>query len=49
MAEIKLFFADCAGVPSNCSYLHEAVIMDEALLRRAVSHDYVCVAYSKLI
>ena len=45
MAEIKLFFADCAGVPSNCSYPHEAVITDEALLRRAVSHDYVCVAY----
>lgn len=45
MAEIKLFFADCAGVPSNCSYLHEAVITDETLLRRAVSHDYVCVAY----
>lgn len=34
MAEIKLFFADCAGVPSNCSYPHEAVITDEALLRR---------------
>lgn len=45
MVEIKLFFADCAGVPSNCSYPHEAVITDEALLRRAVSHDYVCVAY----
>ena len=45
MAEIRLYYADCAGVPGNCSYPHEAVIADGASLRRAVSRDYVCVAY----
>ena len=45
MAEIRLYYADCAGVPGNCSYPHEAVIEDAASLRRAVSRDYVCVAY----
>lgn len=45
MAEIRLYYADCAGVPGNCSYPHEAVIEDTASLRRAVSRDYVCVAY----
>ena len=28
MAEIRLYYADCAGVPGNCSYPHEAVIED---------------------
>ena len=45
MAKIRLYYADCAGVPGNCSYPHEAVIEDAASLRRAVSRDYVCVAY----
>lgn len=45
MAEIRLYYADCAGVPGNCSYPHEAVIEDTTSLRRAVSRDYVCVAY----
>ena len=45
MAEIRLYYADGAGVPGNCSYPHEAVIEDTASLRRAVSRDYVCVAY----
>ena len=45
MAEIRLYYADCAGVPGNCSYPHEAVIEDTVSLRRAVSRDYVCVAY----
>ena len=45
MTEIRLYYADCAGVPGNCSYPHEAVIEDAASLRRAVRHDYVCVAY----
>ena len=45
MAEIRLYYADCAGVPGNCNYPHEAVIEDAASLRRAVSRDYVCVAY----
>ena len=45
MAEIRLYYANCAGVPGNCSYPHEAVIEDTASLRRAVSRDYVCVAY----
>ena len=47
MAELKLYFADCAGVPSNCSYLHEAVISDAVILRQVVRRDYVCVAYQK--
>ena len=45
MEKIRLYYADCAGVPGNCSYPHEAVIEDAASLRRAVSRDYVCVAY----
>lgn len=47
MAELKLYFADCAGVPSNCSYPHEAVISDAVILRQVVRRDYVCVAYQK--
>lgn len=47
MAEFKLYFADCAGTPSNCSYPHEAVITDETILRQVVRRDYVCVAYQK--
>lgn len=49
MAEIRLYYADCAGVPGNCSYPHEAVIEDTVSLRRAVSRDYVCVAYKTAI
>ena len=45
MTEIRLYYADCAGVPGNCSYPHEAVIENAVSLRRAVSRDYVCVAY----
>ncbi len=45
MAELRIYFADCAGAPSNCSYPHEVIITDAATLRQAVSHDYVCVAY----
>ena len=45
MAELRIYFADCAGAPSNCSYPHEVIITDVATLRQAVSHDYVCVAY----
>lgn len=45
MAEIRLYFADCAGVPENCRYPHEATIADEDVLRKVVLHDYVCVAY----
>lgn len=44
MAEIRLYFADCAGVPENCRYPHEATIADEDVLRKVVLHDYVCVA-----
>ena len=47
MADIKLYFADCAGAPSNCSYPHEATITDAIILRQVVSRDYVCVAYKK--
>ena len=45
MTAIKLYAADCRGVESNCSYPREVVITDDATLRSAVSHDYVCVAY----
>lgn len=47
MAELKLYFADCAGAPSNCSYPHEAVVTDAIILRQVVRRDYVCVAYKK--
>ena len=45
MTAIKLYAADCRGVESNCSYPREVIITDDATLRSAVSHDYVCVAY----
>ena len=47
MAELKLYFADCAGAPSNCSYPHEAVVTDAIILRQVVHRDYVCVTYQK--
>ena len=30
---------------SNCSYPHKHVILDEASLKAAISHDYVCAEY----
>ena len=40
MAELKLYFADCAGAPSNCSYPHESVGTDAIILRQ------VCLLYT---
>lgn len=41
MAELKLYFADCAGTPSNCSYPHEAVVTDGYLYKR---HGFISAA-----
>ena len=40
-----LFVADFVGAPNNCSYPHRRRINDEASLKEAVSHDYVCAEY----
>lgn len=41
-----MYSADVAGNPSNCSYPHKQVIIDEDSLKAAVSHDYVCAEYN---
>lgn len=43
--EMKLHFADCRGIESNCVYPHGASVTDEQTLRDIVSRDYVCVKY----
>ena len=40
-----LYSADIAGNPSNCSYPHRHDITDEAGLKAAICHDYVCAEY----
>jgi len=40
-----IYSADVTGNPGNCSYPHKQVILDEAGLRAAISHDYVCAEY----
>lgn len=40
-----IYSADVNGNPSNCSYPHNHVILDEANLRDAICHDYVCAEY----
>ena len=45
MMEMKLHFADCRGIESNCVYPHSAVVTDEQTLRDIVCRDYVCVEY----
>ena len=42
---MTLFTSDCIGSERNCLYPHPAEIRDEASFRRAVSRDYVAVAY----
>lgn len=40
-----VYSADVTGNPGNCSYPHKHVILDEASLKAAISHDYVCAEY----
>ena len=40
-----IYYADCTGQVKNCLYRHRAEITDEASLREAVRHDYVCAEY----
>lgn len=43
--KFTLFTADVTGAPTNCTYLHSAIITDEESLKAAASHDYVCASY----
>ena len=40
-----LYSADIAGNPSNCSYPNRHDVTDEAGLKAAICHDYVCADY----
>lgn len=40
-----IYSADVNGNPSNCSYPHKHVILDESNLKDAICHDYVCAEY----
>ena len=40
-----MYHADCTGQETNCLYRHRVEITDEASLREAVRHDYVCAEY----
>ena len=40
-----LYSADIAGNPSNCSYPNRHDVTDEAGLKSAICHDYVCAEY----
>ena len=40
-----LYSADIAGNPGNCSYPHQHNVTDEASLKAAICHDYVCAEY----
>lgn len=40
-----IYSADVIGNPSNCSYPHRKVVLDEASFKSAVCHDYVCAEY----
>lgn len=40
-----LYYADGVGMKNNCIYQHMMQITDEASLRQATGHDYVCVLY----
>ena len=40
-----IYSADVTGNPGNCSYPHKTVVLDEASLKTAISHDYVCAEY----
>ncbi len=40
-----LYSADITGNPGNCSYPHKHDVVDEASLKAAICHDYVCAEY----
>lgn len=40
-----LYSADIAGNPSNCPYPNRHDVTDEAGLKAAICHDYVCAEY----
>lgn len=40
-----IYSADVTGNPGNCSYPHKHVVLDEASLKAAICHDYVCAEY----
>ena len=40
-----IYSAAVTGNPGNCSYPHKHVVLDEASLKAAVCHDYVCAEY----
>lgn len=40
-----IYSADVISNPSNCSYPHRQVILDEAGLKAAINRDYVCAEY----
>lgn len=40
-----IYSADVTGNPGNCSYPHKTIVLDEASLKAAISHDYVCAEY----
>ena len=37
-----IYYSDVTGLPSNCNYPHKKEVIDEASLKEAISHDYVC-------
>lgn len=40
-----IYSADVTGNPGNCSYPHKTIVLDEASLKTAIRHDYVCAEY----
>ena len=40
-----IYYSDVTGLPSNCNYPHKKDVIDEASLKEAISHDYVCAEY----
>ncbi|NLZ81174.1 MAG: DNA primase, partial [Clostridiales bacterium] len=40
-----IYYSDVTGLPSNCNYPHKKEVIDEASLKEAISHDYVCAEY----
>lgn len=40
-----IYYSDVTGLPSNCNYPHKKEVINEASLKEAISHDYVCAEY----
>lgn len=40
-----IYYSDVTGMPSNCNYPHKKEVIDEASLKEAINHDYVCAEY----